>query len=189
MIAGRSHNTTFSRIFTGISLCLAVLFSLPLICRGGETTETIKTAYLYNFAKFTHWTDLPAQATLHFQIVGAHPFGMSLVPLNTKKIAGHPICIQTLQDFDPDQSSHILFLSKSCIDKVQDTLKSVAGKRILTVSDIPGFASAGGMIEIMEKGNNIRFRINIGATQASGIELSSQMLRLADSVIEPGKKP
>jgi len=46
------------------------------------------------------------------------------------------------------------------------------------------------MIELIDKGNNIRFRINLDAARKSGVELSSQMLRLADSVINnsPGTR-
>ena len=163
--------------------CLVIQLGTWQGAYGGESQQAIKAAYLYNFAKFTHWGDLSETAPLHIQIVGTHPFGFSLVPLTSKFVAKHPVVIDILTECDPEQSLHILFISRSQARELRSILNSVADKKVLTVSDIPDFVERGGMIGLIEKGNNIRFRINLDAAHSVGLILSSQMLRLADSVI------
>lgn len=183
MISGYSYKICPLNRCAGIFLCLLIQLLSWQTCYGNERTEAIKTAYLYNFAKFTHWNDIPENAALHIQIIGAHPFGKSLSPVASKTIAKHPIKIYTLTNYNPGQSTHILFISRSHETSLCSILDSVTDKKILTISDIPNFTDKGGMIELLEKGNNIRFRINLDAARKAGIELSSQMLLLADSVI------
>jgi hypothetical protein len=49
----------------------------------------------------------------------------------------------------------------------------------LSVSDQPGFARGGGMIEMFPCGDKARMRINLGVVRLAGILLSSKLLRLA----------
>ena len=50
---------------------------------------------------------------------------------------------------------------------------------ILTVSEIPRFASTGGMIELFREQDRIRFIINVKMARAAGLEISPNLLRLA----------
>jgi hypothetical protein len=53
---------------------------------------------------------------------------------------------------------------------------------ILTVSDAPGFVNRGGMIEFVLDSNRVRFEINLAAARAAGLNLSSELLRVATAV-------
>ncbi len=168
-----------------VCVCLQLIFCQN--CYGDNREESIKVAYLYNFAKFSYWKDFPEDAPLHIQIVGTHPFGESVRVIASKKVAGHAIEILVLPQVNPERTLHILFISTSHAAKLPSVLAAVAGKEVLTISDIVGFADKGGMIELVEKENNIQFRINLDAAKKAGVELSSQMLRLANSVINNSK--
>ena len=50
---------------------------------------------------------------------------------------------------------------------------------LLTVSDIRGFAAAGGVIELFAEDGKMRFEINPRAAQRAGLRISSQLLKLA----------
>jgi uncharacterized protein DUF4154 len=183
MISGPVYTAFSVKQWSCILLSILIQLFSWQTCYGDERTEAIKTAYLYNFAKFTHWHDISEGADLHIQIIGNHPFGKSLSPLASKNIKKHPITISTLENYNPEQPPHILFIASSKKSSLHSILNSVAGKQVLTVSDMLEFTDNGGMIELIEKGNNIRFRINLDAARKSGVDLSSQMLRLADSII------
>lgn len=49
----------------------------------------------------------------------------------------------------------------------------------MTVSDIPGFARSGGMIELPLEGERIAIVINRRSAQKKAIEFNAQLLRLA----------
>lgn len=61
-------------------------------------------------------------------------------------------------------------------------LRALGQTPVLTVSDAPGFVQAGGMIGLKLRGGRIGFDINHGAARATGLVLSSQLLKLADEV-------
>ena len=61
-------------------------------------------------------------------------------------------------------------------------LAELARLPILTVSDIGGFAQAGGMIGLFESEQHIRFNINITVARQANLKLSSQLLKLATIV-------
>lgn len=182
MVGRFSRHLVINR-WMGVFFFLIIQLGACQGAHGGQSQQAIKAAYLYNFAKFTHWSDLSETAPLHIQIIGTHPFGFSLEPLTSKFVARHPVVIDILAECNPEQSLHILFISRSQAAELRSILNSVADKKVLTVSDIPDFIERGGMIGLIEKGNHIRFRINLDAAHSVGLVLSSQMLRLADSVI------
>ena len=62
-------------------------------------------------------------------------------------------------------------------------LAAADGKPILTVSDLPDFALAGGMIGLKIVDNHVRFDINARIARKVGLQLSAQLLRLADLVV------
>jgi hypothetical protein len=55
---------------------------------------------------------------------------------------------------------------------------------VVTVSDIPGFAKAGGMVELTVSGEHVGVMLNRRAAQKQGLEFNAQLLRLA-RVVEP----
>jgi hypothetical protein len=58
-------------------------------------------------------------------------------------------------------------------------LDSTRTKPILTVSELPGFAESGGMIELYQMDDRIRFKVNLQSIREAGLELSSSLLKLA----------
>ncbi|HEY8508099.1 MAG TPA: YfiR family protein, partial [Steroidobacteraceae bacterium] len=57
-----------------------------------------------------------------------------------------------------------------------------AGAPILTVSDARNFASRGGVIELFEQGNRLRFVVNVENARRAGLRISSMLLQLASRV-------
>jgi hypothetical protein len=55
-------------------------------------------------------------------------------------------------------------------------------RRVVTVSDIPGFARQGGMIELPVEGERVAILINRRNAQKQGFEFNTQLLRLARGV-------
>ena len=54
-----------------------------------------------------------------------------------------------------------------------------SGYAALSVGDAPGFAEKGGMVELRPEGERIGLLINLPATRAAGIIISSRLLSLA----------
>jgi hypothetical protein len=52
-------------------------------------------------------------------------------------------------------------------------------ERVLTVGETQGFADGGGIINFIEENNKIRFEINAEAARRTGLNISSELLKLA----------
>ena len=150
----------------------------------------IKAVFLYNFAQFVEWPDesFPdAQSSLVIGVLGDDPFGAELDEIVRGELVNNrPLVVQRFRTVEEIKTCHILFISDSESEKLNQILTELKGKHILTVSDTSGFARLGGMIRFVTENNTIRMRINVEATKAADLTISSKLLRAAQIVTESG---
>lgn len=162
----------------------ALLVNAPALGQSRRVQEPeLKAAYLYNFGKFVRW---PAQAPggdFTICVLGRDPFGEVLErTIEGETIAGAKLATKRIIAVREAVGCRVLFISSSEEGRASRVLESLAGAPVLTVSDIEGFSDRGGMIEFVNEGARVRFRINLEAAEAAGLNLSSELLRVATSV-------
>lgn len=142
----------------------------------------LKSAYLYQFTLFIEWPadafDDP-NAPVVVCVLGDDPFGPFLDALTQKTTQARPLQVRRILRVRDSGGCHVLFVSASERARLTAVLASLAHRRILTVSDIEGFAGAGGIVEFVPVENKIRFEINLEAAKQSGLRISSKLLSLA----------
>ncbi|HKR29509.1 MAG TPA: YfiR family protein [Terriglobales bacterium] len=150
----------------------------------------IKAGYIYNFAKLVEW---PASAfaqpdsPIVIGIVGTDPFGPIIDKvLEGKKVNGHSFVIKRLKPTADVKECHILFVGTSLGPHVADTIRLTRGTPILTISEIPGFADRGGIINLTLEQNKVRFEVNVDAAKQADLNISSRLLVLAKVIQQPG---
>ena len=147
----------------------------------------IKAAFLYNFAKFVEW---PSEAfddedsTLILGVFGDDPFGAALQSLRGKTVRGRRLIIKRFDSLLDLDQCHILFITSSAPQQQQKALESLEGSNVLTVGEMQRFAQMGGIINFVIRKNKLRFEINLDAGKRAGLVISSQLLKLADSVVQ-----
>ena len=166
-----------------------------LLCSGqsrvraesGQASEyQVKAAYLYHFAKYVEWPADTAgrpSAPLTIAVLGKSPIGGALGAISGSTVKNRRVVIVFITRVEELQGCDILFVCASERTKLDRILASVASRPILTVSDIRGFAAAGGVIGFVSAHDRIRFEINHRASQRNGLVISSQLLKLATDVI------
>ncbi|MEO7767255.1 MAG: YfiR family protein, partial [Ferruginibacter sp.] len=75
---------------------------------------------------------------------------------------------------------HILFIAQKETVEIQNVLEYVNNRSTLTVGDAANFTTIGGMIAFITVHNKIRFQVNVKATKAAELVISSKLLRLAE---------
>src|SRR3989338_1964547 len=147
----------------------------------------LKSAFLYNFAKFVEWppeSNPETQGAFVIGIFGDDPFGRDIDELlGNKTINNKKIIVERFLSLKEVRPCHILFINSSEVKKLEDILDRLEGKSVLTVSETSLFTHNGGMINFVMEDNKVRFEINKQATDKAGLRLSSQLLKLAKSVI------
>jgi hypothetical protein len=150
----------------------------------------VKAVFLFNFTQFIEWPTnafTGTNAPLTIGVLGRNPFGDFLAAtVQGESANGHPIIVKQFGEAGPAKGCQILFISRSETKKDKTILAALKGERLLTVSDIDGFAQNGGAVRFVTEDHKIHFRINLGTIKAAGLNVSSQLLRLAE-IVDRGK--
>lgn len=175
--------------FMGFLLKLWIFFSCcsaPLDSYAQPREYDLKAVLLFNLAQFTEWPEnvfAGTNAPLVIGIFGTDPFGKVLDEVvQGESVKGHAIQLARVRSMEQASQCHILFISRSAEDSLSSILHEMEGRPVLTVSDIEGFATRGGMIRFETIGNRIKLKVNVETMQAAKLELSSKVLRLAEVV-------
>jgi hypothetical protein len=166
-------------------LCGTVaLGALRLSAQSAEPTEyQVKAAFLFNFAKFVEWPDVTAADTKRpviLGVLGDDPFGSDLASIIVGQvIRGHPIQIRKYRYGDDLRHCDVLFISASEQSHLPQILASLGGASALTVSDIDGFAEAGGVMQFVMEDSRVHFVVNLAAAEKARLRISSKLLALA----------
>ena len=147
----------------------------------------VEAAFLYNFTRFASWPETAFGAggsSLVIGVVGQSPFGGALEGLRGVVQGGHPIAVRTVSGVEGAGQCHLLFVPHGSCGEVDGLLGGLKGRSVLTVSDCPGFARAGGAIEFVVVNDTVRFRVNLEAARRANVKLSSQMLGVAIEVVK-----
>jgi len=155
------------------------------------TDYQVKAAYLYNFGKFISWPNQPEAASgsdFHICVLGQDPFGAALdTTLRGQTLNGKNVTARRLVRDQDVADRAVLFISSSEEDQLRKILAALDMTPVLTVSDMPEFSRVGVMIEFVLSENRVRFVVNVAAAERSGLNMNSQLLKVAVRV--RGKGP
>ena len=191
-------NLEFRRYCWVFSLCLMVkqkvnikyliivllfnLLTISSVCQAQGELDKLKAAFLLNFAKYVDW---PQNVTdnledkFTFCIVSHKEQFVDYKLLEQKSLNKRAIIVEHTDSPEKANNCQVVFLMDGRGQDIGDeVLKLIDKKPILSVSD----AIDGGMIYLFEDNGRIKFNINLVNAHASGLNFSSQMLKLANNV-------
>ncbi len=170
---------------------LLLLFALlglspPGVAQAQPTEYQLKAVFLLNFARYLDWPEgrLSAGAPLTICVLGRDPFGQALALIDGKQAQGREVRAKLVGDIEETGSCHVLYISDSESRRVGSQLAQLAGRAILTVSDMEGFTDLGGAIGLVNLDDRIGFDINQATLQRDRLKARSQLLKLARRLIK-----
>jgi len=152
-------------------------------------TERLMAVYVYNFTRYTNWPlEDASQMPTRLAVLGRNPFGSSLDEVADKSPASSKLLLSYCGDLNCTRDSDAVFIAggNMNVSSLRIMLDQWSGKSVLTISDMPGFADMGGMIELKHAKGRLTFRINVAAAAKANLHISAQLLQLAEVV---GLKP
>lgn len=170
-----------------LAFALGVAGSCAVAAQPPKVTEyQVKAAYLANFGKFVAWPGYVASAAneaFKVCVLGEDPFGADLDAAVAGETIGRAhIAIKRISRPQDAVDCRILFVSSSEASQWKEILAVLRTSSVLTVSDMPQFVERGGIIQFLLEGNRVRFDINLAATERAGLNVSSELLKLAVNV-------
>lgn len=149
--------------------------------------DRIKAAIVYKVGKFVDWPPDAfdgAASPLRVCLLGRDDFADALASVAGRKVQGRTVDFRVIgaTGLPRPGDCHILYLPRSASGRAGSVVRTLAGRPILTISDIPGFARSGGMISLVRSGNRIGFEIDPDSARRSGLSVRAQLLDLAEIV-------
>lgn len=178
-------NFAFKAYLFAVKCCLLAISLLSQPYADTDTEQQIKLSFIYNFAKFVSWPNVnTANTPLVICVIGSQPLSGKIALLQNKKVNTRSIQVHFLGQDDKTTDCNMLFISESETQHLEKSLLPIAGLPILTISTVPDFVQAGGMIGLKVLDNRVRFDVNLVAAQKAGLSVNSQLSNLADEVIQ-----
>lgn len=169
-------------------ICMAML-SLPFAAGLGQVLSKqpeyhVKALCLGALADYVTWPGSQDRSKpLVVGILGTSRFERHLEVLYaTKPIKGRKVELTYLSSPVGLNRCHILFICDSESERLSNILRLLRGRPVLTIGDTPDFAHRGVMINLVMVNERIQFEVNLNAAKASGMEISSHVLKLAKLV-------
>ena len=181
-----SQRTILVRLTMVVAAGMLVGGPSHLVSASNPSEYEVKAAYLYNFGRFVEWPrDVPSNQAGEFTIcvLGRDPFGLALdTTISGERIDGKNVVAQRISKVGEAANCRVLFISASENKQLKEILSNLGRLSILTVSDMPQFVQQGGMVQFVLADERVRFEINLTAAQQAGLNLSSQLLKVAAQV-------
>ncbi len=171
--------------YWAVAMAICILLAAPqTMARGGDGSETqdlIRSAMIFNFCKFVQWPGSDID-TLVLGVMVLPDESADFSSILGKTIQDSPIAVRYVDNMDDLAGCQLLYIPKGMEDQLSTTFAAAQTESILTISEIDGFCSQGGIIQLVERRGKLRFFINRSAADKSRLVLSSQLLKMAKIV-------
>lgn len=170
-------------------ICLVVLtlHSLPFTAQAaGErfiSASQAKVAFVSNVVRYVKWPPTGTNTVL-IGILGKGQLAHEWQNISEKSINGRRLRVIKSNDVDEMLDCQIVVVEETSPHKLSRILMSLRQYPILTISDSPGFIRSGGSLNMTFLDNHISFSINLAQARAVGLDISSNLLKLAAEVIK-----
>lgn len=166
-----------------------------------ERVAAVKAGMVVNFVRYTTWPESAfrsERSPIVVTVVGDHHIDEALVAaargqskdgraIEVRRVRYPPPAAgersprpEDLSAFYRDlKGSHLVYFGESERGRFGEALRELRGADVLTVSSIPGFAESGGMLGFVVRDRRIAFDANHEAIKETGLQVSSQVLKLA----------
>lgn len=169
------------------ALALLLAAALPPAAAQDLNEARVKVRLALSLARFTQW---PAGAFA----AADDPLNVCVVERSDlvagafREIAGQAVNGRPLRLVAPAPLAaagcHLLFVHASSGPAGLGLVDAAAGRPVLTIGDLDGFAARRGMVELVNVNDAIRMDVNLAAIRSGQLELSSRVLQLARRVRE-----
>ncbi len=153
-----------------------LLLANPAALAQAEDTG-VKLRVAMAIARFAELPEPRRRGPLLWCVAAHGKLSQAVLQLQGQKVGSLDVQLQLVPPF---QACDVLYVDASYGD--WRPLLAEPRAPALTVSDIPGFLAAGGMVELVLESDAVRFDVNLRALRAQAIRLPPQVLSLARQV-------
>jgi len=165
---------------------MALLFASAAHGQTQASEARLKSAFLYKFIHYAEWPSESLGAVgdpISICVLGHDALAQELeATVQGRTSHERPVVVRRVADSGEVGGCHVLFVGAMDSAGLEEVIGRVSAQPTLTVGDAEGFTRRGGMIHFTRRGVRLGFEINRAAVRRAGLDLSSQLLKLAELV-------
>jgi hypothetical protein len=149
----------------------------------------LKAAFLYRLPSFIEWPSGSwplAGNPFYACVLGHDPFGAYLDHFDGKSVRGRRFTVRRLEALAGGDTCHLLFVSSEGATDLSSVLPGLRGRCVLTVGEGREFTERGGIVSFVIANRRVGLTVNLGASRAAGLAISSKLLDVA-SIVDGGE--
>lgn len=142
--------------------------------------EKFHSLFIYNFSKYIKWPDDQQTDKFVIGVLGSSEMVKILeATAASKKVNGASIVVKQFKSPEEIKDCQILYVAQGESSRINEVVSSTANRSILIVTDKPGLAKKGGVINFIEQEGKIKFELNQQDAESRGLKVSSSLASLA----------
>ncbi len=166
--------------------------AMAVAASGGDRAPgeyDVKAIFCYHLLSFVEWPEAAFAhdpKTIIIGIQGRNPFGDAFEKIPEGPVNDRKVVVRQLPGnatADDLAQVQLLFISAQSRARTAHILRTIRDRPVLTVGEVDGFADDGGMINFVIIDGRPRFELNPGAARRVDIVFRSQLLRLAERIV------
>jgi len=167
---------------------LAALCHPPLRAATRAPEADVKAALLFHLTHYVTWPAASNTAPFTIGILGPDPFnGVLHEVVRGEKMGARPIIIVQSDTVEDLKNCSLIYVSPDARESLRRIFRALRNAPVLTVGETADFIGNGGMIRFARnEAHKIRLHINLDEVRRAGLNVSAQLLRVADVVRKGG---
>jgi hypothetical protein len=152
-----------------------------------QTNErSVMAAYIYRFITYVEWpvsAFASPQAPIVIGVVNADDIAGELEQIVQGRTAqGRRLQVRRLAPGEAPTGVNVLFVGGDSAQRVLQSAKTLTERSVLTITGVERGIDHGSVINFVPVDGRVRFEVNVGAAEKSGLRLSSRLLTVATRV-------
>lgn len=161
---------------------LVFFFSVVMISFSFAQKEKYESLFIYNFTKYIKWPDNYNPGKFTIGVLGNSEIYASLdAMVKSKGSTGSGATLEVVKynNLNELAECNILFISEDAIENLTEAESITEGRPVLIITDTPGMASQGSIINFIEQDGKIKFELNESKAADRKLIVSSSLTSLA----------
>lgn len=158
---------------------------------------SVTAAYILNFIRFTEWpataggkpslaTPATPEAPYLIGVASHRELLDALIQITEgQRVRGRPLHVINVKSIYDLLACHVAYLAppggpyNDTTLRIPDALQALQGLPVLTFSTAPGFTRSGGVVQLFQEGQHLRFDIAADTARSLDLTIHSRLLALA----------
>ena len=144
--------------------------------------EKYQSLFIYNFTKYIKWPESYNGEKFVIGVIGNSEILSALNEMASSKKktgTGEVIEIKKYSSVENIDDCNILFVSNDAVNNLEKIVDQTSSKPILIITESPGMATKGSIINFVDQNGKIKFELNEAKATTRGLVVSGSLTSLA----------